>query len=143
MQTTQVAAAAAEVTSTTPPSIGEYWPGQGGIYLGEAVEDANYPQGHLVLALAASEERFTWKQAAAWAEKQDADGHTDFRVPSRFESALIYANGQKHVDQSRWHWTSTKSGSSNAWIQYFGLGDQDTGHVDDFFCARAVRRFVL
>ena len=41
METTQVAAPAAEVAHTQPPAIGEYWPGQGGIYMGQAVEDEN------------------------------------------------------------------------------------------------------
>ncbi|GAC1664434.1 MAG: hypothetical protein PVS3B2_00050 [Candidatus Dormibacteraceae bacterium] len=142
MDTTEVAAAAAQVANTQPPAIGDYWPGQGGIYIGQAVEDENYPQGHLVLCEATTEDSLTWKAAIAWAEAQTVDGHTDFRLPTRFESALIYANGQKHVDQDRWHWTLTPRGSV-AWVQYFGDGGQGWGYVNDKYCARAVRRFVL
>ena len=142
METTQVAAAAAAVAHTQPPLIGEYWPGQGGIYLGLAAECENYPQGHLVLCEARIEESLTWKAAIAWASEQSVDGHTDFRLPSRFESALIYANGQKHVDVDRWHWTGTPKGS-NAWVQYFGDGYQAWDDVTSEHCARAVRRFVL
>jgi hypothetical protein len=142
METTQVAAATAEVANNVAPQIGEYWPGQGGIYIGLAVEDENYPQGHLVLCEARTEGSLTWKEAIAWAEAQSVEGHTDFRLPSRFESALVYANGQKHVDQGRWHWTGTAKGSG-AWIQYFDYGGQYTYHVGSINCARAVRRFVL
>lgn len=142
METTQVAAAAAEVAHTQPPAIGEYWPGQGGIYIGLAVEDENYPQGHLVLCEVRNKDSLTWKAAAAWAEAQSVDSHTDFRLPSRFESALIYANGQKHVDQDRWHWTGTPKGSG-ACAQYFYYGYQFTYRVGLNYCARAVRRFVL
>lgn len=147
METTQVAAAAAEVVakqpSAQPPLIGDYWPGQGGIYMGKAVEDENYPQGHLVLCEATTDKRFKWKAAVDWAAVQTADGHTDFRLPTRFESALIYANGRKHVDTGPWYWTGTPQGGSYAWFQSFGNGDQDAGHVVSSDCARAVRRFVL
>ena len=124
------------------PAIGEHWPGQGGIYMGQAVEDENYPQGHLVLCEATSDKRFKWAAAIDWAASQTVDGHTDFRLPSRFEAALIYANGQKHVDQDRWHWTGTRKGSG-AWIQGFADGGQGTSHVDIDNCARAVRRVAV
>lgn len=143
METTQVAAAAAEVANTTPPAIGEYWPGQGGIYMGEAVEDENYPQGHLVLCELTTDKRFKWAAAIDWAASQVVDGHTDFRLPSRFEAALIYANGRKHVDTNPWYWTGTPQGASDAWVQDFVNGGQYTVHVGSSDCARAVRRFVL
>jgi hypothetical protein len=144
METTQVAAAAAEVAhSTTPPLIGEYWPGQGGIYMGEAVEDETYPQGYLVLCKITTDKRFKWAAAIDWASAQTADGHTDFRLPTRFEAALIYANGRKHVDTGPWYWTGTRQGGSGAWIQDFVSGGQFAGRVGSSGCARAVRRFVL
>lgn len=131
--------------NTTPPLIGEYWPGQGGIYMGVAAADGDLPQGHLVLAVAAAEGRLTWKKAVTSAKKQSADGHTDFRLPTRFEAALIYANGRSHVDTSNWHWTGTEyaGDESSAWICYFGDGYQTSVHKDISFAARAVRRFVL
>lgn len=146
METTQVAAAAAEVLNSPVsgpqrPAIGKYWPGQGGIYLGEAVEDENYPQGFLILCEVTTDKRFKWRDAIAWAGEQSVDGHDDFRLPTRFEAALIYANGRKHVNQDRWHWTGTPQGGSGAWIQDFVSGPQNTSHVASSFCARAVRRF--
>ena len=143
METTQVAAAAAEVVSTQPPAIGEYWPGQGGIYLGQAVEDENYPQGHLVLCEATTDKRFKWAAAIDWAASQSVDGHTDFRLPSRFEAALIYANGRKHVDTSPWYWTGTPRRASYAWDCDFDYGNQYYDDVSSAGAARAVRRFVL
>lgn len=143
MNTTQVAAAAAQVAPTQPPLIGAYWPGQGGIYIGLAAEDADNPQGHLVLCEATTDERMKWKATIAWAAAQSVDGHTDFRLPTRFEAALIYANGRQHVDTGPWYWTGTAEGGSVAWFQDFDDGGQGTGHVDNSNCARAVRRFVL
>ena len=143
METTQVAAAAAEVVNTQPPAIGEYWPGQGGIYMGEAVEDENYPQGYLVLCEATSDKRFKWADAIDWAASQSVDGHTDFRLPSRFEAALIYANGRKHVDTGPWYWTGTPQGASCAWYCGFDDGFQYYGNVSSAGAARAVRRFFL
>lgn len=145
MTQAEVQAAPAVDVINVPPAIGEYWPGQGGIYIGAAAADDDLPQGHLVLALATTDKSLTWKKAIAWAKEQAADGHGDFRLPTRFESALIYANGQKHVDTDRWHWTGTpyKDGSSDAWVQGFDGGGQDWGGVGYKYCARAVRRFVL
>jgi hypothetical protein len=149
MDTTQVAAAAAEAFNPPPtpgtqsPSIGEYWHGQGGIYIGLAAADGDLPQAHLVLATATPAGRLTWKKAMAWASDQNADGHTDFRLPTRFESALIYANGRAHVDTAPWYWTSSEHSESYAWIQDFGDGDQFYDRKVSHYAARAVRRFVL
>ena len=111
--------------------------------MGQAVEDENYPQGHLVLCEATSDKRFKWAAAIDWAASQTVDGHTDFRLPSRFEAALIYANGRKHVDTDPWYWTGTPQGASFAWNCYFLGGDQNYVNVSSAGAVRAVRRFVL
>lgn len=131
--------------TTQAPAIGEYWPGQGGIYMGLAAADGDLPQGHLVLATMTAGVRLTWKKALAWGVEQTADGHTDLRLPTRFEAALIYANGRKHVDTDSWHWTSTphESNESYAWLQGFSYGYQSYTHKGIGFAVRAVRRFVL
>lgn len=144
METTQVADAVATIApATTPPLIGEYWPGQGGIYMGLAAADGDLPQGHLVLSTLTATQRMTWSEAVAWAAAQSADGHTDLRLPTRFEAALIYANGRSHVDQNRWHWTGTpyESNDSYAWGCDFDDGFQDYSGKGNFGTVRAVRRF--
>lgn len=139
---TKTATAVAAVP-TTAPKIGEYWPGQGGIYLGLARADDDNPQGHLVLCDVAPAARMTWADAIEYAKTQSADGHSDLRLPTRFEAALIYANGQKHVDQSAWHWTGTQYSRSSAWVQNFDDGFQNNAYKDYDYRVRLVRRFVL
>ncbi len=129
--------------ATTPPLIGEYWRGQGGIYIGVAAADGDLPQGHLILCEATSSKRFVWADAVAWAKKQTADGHTDMRLPTRFEAALIYANGRKHVDVGPWYWTGTEYDASYAWNCFFDGGTQDYNHKGLTGAARAVRRVTF
>ena len=132
---------AATDQANTPPAIGEIWPGQGGRYVGLAAADDDNPQGHLVLCDMTND--LDWKAAIEWAKTQSADGHTDLRLPTRFEAALIYANAQQHVDQSRWHWTSTQCSRNTAWVQDFGVGLQYGVGKGGTRRVRLVRRFVL
>lgn len=135
--------AAAPTSSTTPPKIGEYWPGQGGIYAGVARgrdSDCDY---HLILATAALKEDVEWQVALDRAKGISADGHSDFSVPSRFESALLYANLQDQLDQSCWHWTSTQYSEGSAWIQHFNDGYQDYYSKSFERRSRFVRRLPL
>ncbi len=143
--TTQYAAIAAEIFDTQAPSIGAYWAAQGGIYIGLAAADGALPQGHLVLSTITAAKRLTWSEAVAWAAAQRVDSHTDLRLPTRFEAALIYANGRSHVDQDRWHWTGTphKGNASCAWYCDFSTGGQSHSYKGNSIVARAVRRFVL
>ena len=72
-----------------------------------------------------------------------ADGHTDFAVPTRFESALLYANLQDQFDTDYWHWTSTQYSESHAWSQVFYYGHQGNYSKDYERRCRFVRRFKL
>jgi len=123
------------------PKIGEPWPGQGGIYAGLArgVDDA--PDAHLILA-AVEAVGLKWGAALEWAKTVEADGHTDFAAPTRFESALLYANLRDQFDTSAWYWTSTQYSDDDAWGQYFNDGSQ--GYDDKSYegRVRAVRRFI-
>ena len=136
METTQVAAATAEVAHAAPlqmPKLGS--PAKDGKYAGVLTDD----DGHvyvLVLLDAQPPKQLTWKAAQTWAE--DVGG----ALPTRVESAQLFrALGAEF--KKDWHWTSETYGSSGAWIQGFGYDNQDAGHVDGSYCARAVRRFVL
>ena len=125
------------------PRIGEYWPGQGGIYAGIARGQDGQPDYHLILAEEAPERDFTWAAAKEHAKTVVADGHQDFALPLRFESALIYANLRDKINTDYWHWTGTEHSAGRAFYQYFTNGNQLTSDVS--FEARAcfVRRLIL
>jgi hypothetical protein len=111
----------------TPPKIGEYWPGQGGIYAGMARGrdgESDYP---LILSTEVPGRDFKWQDALDHAKTITADGHSDFTVPTRFESALLYANLQDQFDTDYWYWTSTQFSELSAWGQHFGHGEQYDG----------------
>jgi hypothetical protein len=127
----------------TPPKIGDYWPGQGGIYAGMARGrdgEADYP---LILSTEASGRDFKWQDALDHAKTITADGHNDFTVPTRFESALLYANLQDQFDTDYWYWTSTQFSESDAWSQYFSNGGQSNLLKDYERRCRFVRRATL
>lgn len=77
-----------------------------------------------------------WHEAIYWAKSVGGE------LPTRDESALLYANVRDQIDQDYWHWTATQhaSGPSSAWIQDFTYGYQ-YGHRKGLHGrARAVRR---
>ena len=126
-----------------PPKIGEIWPGQGGIYAGVARGRDGEPDYHLILCEEAPAEDFKWQAALEFAKTIVADGHKDFTVPTRWESALLYANLQDKLDTDYWHWTSTQSSEGGAFSQGFNYGTQDTtGKTYERRC-RFVRRSVI
>jgi hypothetical protein len=135
--------AALASSKATPPAIGEIWPGQGGIYCGIARGEDGQPDHHLILAVEASTKDFNWKAAQEHAKTIEADGHKDFALPTRFESALLYANVRDKLDTSNWHWTGTQSSEYDAFIQLFTLGTQSSSSKKFEARARFVRRFVL
>ncbi|NHR08380.1 DUF1566 domain-containing protein [Chromobacterium haemolyticum] len=88
------------------------------------------------LALARSEHDHP---AAEWAAGLEIDGHADWYLPARRESALCYANVPELFEKD-WYWASTQFSPNYAWGQYFGVGTQYGTHKDFEFRARAVRR---
>ena len=121
------------------PRIGEAWPGIDGIYAGVSRGENGEPDAHLVLLNAVPDHDLNWEDAIRWA----SDLGDGARLPTRFESALLYANLQDKLDASRWHWTRTQYSSYSAWGQGFSSGYQGYGDKSYEFRARAVRRLVL
>ncbi len=76
----------------TSPKVGQYWIGMGGIYAGVARGLGGAPDHHLILCTEDPKKDCTWQAALDLAKTITADGHADFGVPTRFESALLYAN---------------------------------------------------
>jgi hypothetical protein len=128
----------------SPPAIGEIWAGQGGIYVGLSRGEDGQPDAHLVLHVAESNGKLDWEGAKAWAAAVDVDGHADFRLPTRTESALLYANSRDLMDTDDWYWTGTQcaGNESCAWCQLFDDGDQLYNRKSYEARARAVRRLT-
>ena len=123
------------------PCIGQPWPGQGGIYAGLARGEDGAPDHHLILAEQHGE-ALTWSAAKKWAAGIEVDGHKDFSLPTRFESALLYANVRDQLSTGYWHWTGTQYSVSYAWYQYFYYGIQGYYDKKAEGWARAVRRLT-
>lgn len=92
---------------------------------------------HLVLLPATTDKDLNWHEAISWAKSVGGE------LPTRDESALLYANARDKIDEDYWYWTGTEVASlpSRAWGQYFdGSGYQSTGLKVTHDRARAVRR---
>lgn len=121
------------------PAVGQPWPSKGGIYAGVARGLDGEPEGHLVLLDALPDGDLKWAAAIQWAESL-GDGA---RLPTRFESALLYANLQDKIDTERVHWTGSQYSADVAWCQGFYYGGQGDSYKDAELPCRAVRRFPL
>jgi hypothetical protein len=62
--------------------------------------------------------------------------------PAQTVAVEFKSNGSEAFDHS-WHWSSTQYSAHDAWIQYFGDGNQHGIHEDDTCAARAVRRELV
>ncbi|MDF3822368.1 hypothetical protein P3G55_20875 [Leptospira sp. 96542] len=108
----------------TPPAIGQYWPGQGGVYMGVRPAIGNLPAGHMVYsdemseplaygkykripgadsahdgrantdALIAAAADNDGSPAAAWAHGYTKDGHADFVLPSQADLVMAYLHAR-------------------------------------------------
>jgi hypothetical protein len=121
------------------PRIGEPWPNiPGSAYAGLARGLDGEDDGHLVLLADKPAELLDWQAAVDWA-KGLGEGA---RLPTRFESALLYANLQDRFDTERYHWTGSQYSAGLAWYQSFGYGGQNLYGKSYEARARAVRRFT-
>lgn len=120
-----------------PPKIGRYWDGMGGLYAGVLRGDF-----HLILAEVDTKRDVIWQKAQSWAGSLIIDKWHDFRLPSRMEAALLYANLQDKCED-RWTWTGDDYSADKtcAWVQTFGYGRQADARKTDACRARAVRAF--
>ncbi|MDP3228481.1 MAG: hypothetical protein Q8N13_10970 [Acidovorax sp.] len=133
------ASAVSQAAATAPFKIGEHSAAAGGIYVGVTPGEDGQPDAHLFLLDAKPDSKLSWADGVKWAESLGDGAH----MPTRFESALLYANVQSHLDADAWHWTSTQYSGRSAWSQYFSDGDQDTSYEVAEGRCRAVRRLVL
>jgi len=147
--------------------IGEYLPGQGGIYAGDILGDDGTVYG-LVVSSEDLDGTYAWgpeddeRQASDWdglvntntllrqdkthsaaraAKAYGADGHADFYLPAKRELQIIAAN-LPHLFQPKPYWTSTPYGSYFAWAVFFELGSVNDWARSSGFRVRPVRRFT-
>ena len=123
-----------EQTPAAVPTPATAQPGER--YAGIAFENGQ-PSHHLFLLDAKPRRALNWVAAKEWAASIGAS------LPTRFESALLYANLRDQFDTLKWHWTATQYGGSGAFIQYFDGGTQTCNDQSDTFLVRAVRRLPL
>lgn len=125
--------------TSTVPAIGQPWPGADGIYAGVSRGEDGEADAHLVLLNERPEAVMGWNEGMALAAAR-TDGAL---MPSRFESALLYAHLSDQFDASNWHWTRTQYSEDYAWRQLFYYGSQYHYHKKFDARVRFVRRFPL
>ncbi len=153
-----------------PVRFGEYWPGDGGIYVGPIPDEKAGLVYHLIasideadsLAWGAYGTRIdgvndkldgrantlalvaatTSHPAAEWAAKYMKDGHRDFYLPAQRELSLAWATCAGKFAPA-WYWSSTQFSASIAWRQRFGDGYQIFANKNTSGRVRAFRRFAF
>lgn len=105
-------------------------------YAGIVLNKDGSPSHHLILLPQKLKTAVQWEEAKEWAASIDGE------LPTRQEQSLLFANLKDQFTQN-WHWSSEAFGSSNAWLQNCGNGNQFYGTVDSNFHARAVRRLAI
>jgi hypothetical protein len=125
------------------PKLGEYWPGQGGIYAGDIRGRDGRPNARLIVGPEIDGE-MKWKKAMDAAAKIEVEGHSDFSLPYREEQALMFANVPE-LFKKEWYWSQEQSAgyADSAWAQDFRDGYQDWRHEGYDFRARALRRVPI
>ena len=121
------------------PAIGAPWPEVDGAYAGISRGEDGQPDAHLVLLNGRPADDLSWNEAMKLAE-QRTDGA---RLPTRLESALLYANLRDQFDVSKWHWTGTQYSEYRAWVQDFYYGSQNDLGQEFEARVRFVRRFPI
>lgn len=149
----------------TPPSIGQAWPSQGGVYLGifegEHLIACTAPEASFISAWGEYGKNITGAQsrtdgrantasmAAAGSEcairvqALDVDGHKDLFIPSQAQLKHAHTVAPPAFEKSDWHWSSTQSSRISAFVQDFQDGYSDWFTKGSEFRVRAFRAIPL
>ena len=157
---------AAPVTSSVP-AIGEYWPGQGGVYVGIR----HYPDGpHHLIVGTEDVGKFAWGEygtetgatsrthgilntttlleadgsfpAAEAAANYTADGHHDFGLPSIGELNQVWQYVPDLITEGA-YWSSSQRSANYAFSLLFGGGSQNSSGKYTELRVRPVRRLPI
>lgn len=106
---------------------------EGEVWAGISLEGEPH---HVILLPATIDKDLKWQEAIDWAKSVGGE------LPTRVESALLYANARDKINDDYWYWTATQYAGyeSSAWLQDFYGGSQDGDRKDYHLRARAVRR---
>ena len=115
------------------PAIGVEW--QGGVYAGLSLEDE---RPVALILLPGEPEEANWKDALAWAEKQNG------ALPSRIDQLMLFKNLKREFKEA-WYWSCEQyaGGDASAWCQLFYNGRQYSYYKYYELRARAVRRLPI
>ncbi|WP_146166257.1 DUF1566 domain-containing protein [Trinickia symbiotica] len=150
-----------------PPAIGEYWPGEGGVYAGIMPDYIGRNPQHVIFSIdeavgvtwgayGVSERGATSDHdgaantralvasryahpAAEWADHYEKDRKTDFHLPSRQEWDVAVATIREQFAANAWYWSSTERSDTMAWGHNFNGFDFEYLHKTFPGRARAVR----
>lgn len=156
-------------TATGTPAIGKEWPEQGGIFAGIMRGENGQPDYYLIVPTNTENPQLEWgghgketananhefdglantkaladgsHPAADWAARLNINGFNDYYLPARRELSLCYANTPE-LFEKEWHWSSTQSSASFAYVQDFSNGYQSLYRKVDDCRVRAVRRLLI
>ena len=128
-----------EISSTPSKSvtykIGDKGPGGGTVFY---TKDGKYMECSGDLGT------HNWQTAVTLAENYDGGGFQNWRLPTKDELNLMYANLKARGFggfSNTWYWSSTKYGSDQQWVHSFNDGSQSWGNTSSKFYVRAVRSF--
>ena len=135
------AAANANEVTTGAPAIGAQMP-DGSVYAGVS-PDTNKA---MFVTPADAPLTYTFNEAQKYASQLDANGHQDWRVPTKAELNVLFNNraaiGGFDISGSNsagWYCSSSQYGTYSAWDQRFSDGAQTNFHKDDPSSLRPVR----
>jgi hypothetical protein len=151
---TENARTAAPASALTPPRIGEYWKGQGGVLVGMGPGYDGAKDHYLILPIdaafvgakkralgtygidvpGASSDHDGMANTIAFAKAgselcaeildMEIEGHKDLYLMSRADARLCMANVPQLFKKDEWHLLSTQYSSYYAWSQGFDHGYQ-------------------
>ena len=127
------------VRTIARPQFGKPLAGEGGTFEAVMKGELGAPD-YLLILHQEHRDPAPWKEQMAWAKKLDADGHRDFRLPTRRELHALIANAKEKFNNN-WYWSCEPDGSDYAWYQSFNNGNQNYNHQDNNNRACAVRRW--
>lgn len=113
------------------------------IYAGITPAEGDMPQAHLVLWVKTPKTKQNHEESIALAKAVNPG--TGSHLPTRTESALLYATLRDQIEKNGWYWTSTyyDDDKDAAFVQGFNHGLQDYYYLTSKLRALAVSRFAL
>ena len=133
----------ANITAHERPAIGEYWPGQGGIYIGARLIDGAVH--HVVIAEGGTTRDLKRQnfQAAQSVQFGEIAGHSDWHAGDQEDLMLAYINAREHFEQQGMdsiYWSRSEH-HGWPWAVGFEHGLVGSSNRYDEFRVRPVRSF--